>query len=261
MKSLKSGGAVLMLVGSLAGGLTAAACTKASAEQSADVKSAMEKLQFLVGRFALKPIKARASDTSAAGVTIENTFTPDGSSLRQVVHIGGADSGEKIWTYDPDKHQYHVKSAAEDQDAAPELTGQFEGDTLVLQQMYPAYGSTGLLPNVHDGVIEIARVFPGRAAAKAGLRAGDMITKIDGKSLAGLEYPNSLLIGPPDTDVVVTVRRKDSEHDYTLRRQSVVMTYRKTLRPRRGGGYRQITSRTDVQGVSASGSDAVPVSP
>jgi C-terminal processing protease CtpA/Prc len=108
-------------------------------------------------------------------------------------------------------------------------------------------------------VIEVARVFTGGAADKAGLHRGDVITKIDGKTLTGMEYPNSLLTGSPDTDVVVTVRRKDSEKDYTLHRQRASMAFRRTLSPRRGGGYRQVVYRTDVSGLPKAGSDAVPV--
>ena len=136
------------------------------------------------------------------------------------MHNSGSDTNEKNWTYDPDRHLYHVKSTAESQDAQPEATGQFVGDLLVLEQTFPPFGSTGLQPNVHNGVLEVMKVFPGYAAEKAGLRKGDVITKIDGKSLAGIDYPNTLLTGQPDTDVVVTVRHKnDPEHDVTLRRK------------------------------------------
>lgn len=255
MRNLRLGGAVLMVAASLTGGISAIGHAKPVGAPQTDGKSAMERLQFLVGRFTMKPIGSKSSD---GGMTVENSVAADGASLRQVVRGSGGSTSEKMWTFDADKKVYHVKPVAEG-DSAPEVTGQFEGDSLVLVEVYPANGSTGLLPNVHDGVIEIVRVFPGGAADKAGLHKGDVITKIDGKSLGGMDYPNSMLTGSPGTDVVVTVRRKDVEHDYNLHRQSASMAFKKILSPRRGGGYRQVIYRTDVSGVSKVGSDAVPL--
>jgi len=259
MKNFKSGVAVLVFAASIAGGVSALAGTARAGDASADAKAAIAKLQFMAGRFALKPYKSKADAPVTPGLIVENTINADGTSLRQIVHNGGAPSGEKIVTYDPEKHLYHMKVTDEGQDASPEYVGQFVKDALVLEQVNPANGSTGLAPRVHDGVIDVVKVFPGLSAEKAGLRKGDVITKIEGKSLAGVDRPNLLLMGPPDTDVVVTVRRKGSEHDYTIRRKGVAMVYRKTYTPMNGGGYRQLTVRTDVRGALGSGSDAVPV--
>jgi len=257
MFNVKTGTAFVICAVSLVGGISAMGRPARSDDAPADAKSAMDKLQFMVGRFTLMPVKAKASD-SATGFTAENTLGDNGTTIHMVVRNGSTASGEKVLSYDPDKHMYHVTSTAESQDTEPQLSGTLSGGALVLEQAYPSTGSTGLVPRVHDGIIEVMRVFPGMAAEKAGLRRGDVIVKIDGKPLSG-DHPNMMLVGAPDTTVVVTVRRRGEEHDVTIHRMGTVKTYQQTISPRKGGGYRLVTKRTDVHGMPSSGSDAVPV--
>jgi carboxyl-terminal processing protease len=60
-----------------------------------------------------------------------------------------------------------------------------------------------------DGLL-LAGVFPGGPAAKSGLRVGDLVTHVDGRSLAGVDPTRDLhvkmLKGPAGTSVTVTVR-------------------------------------------------------
>ncbi len=66
------------------------------------------------------------------------------------------------------------------------------------------------------GIISIVRVFNGSPAEEAGLLGGDMIYKVDGNEVTGMDLTlmvNNYIRGEENTDVVVTVYR-ESEKDY-----------------------------------------------
>ncbi len=71
------------------------------------------------------------------------------------------------------------------------------------------YGGIGALVNTIDGKITIAEPQQGFAAAKAGLLAGDVIVKIDGKTVAGktVDDLSDFLTGQPGTEVELEIQR------------------------------------------------------
>ena len=58
----------------------------------------------------------------------------------------------------------------------------------------------------HRGLL-IARVFDSSPAMRAGLKAGEVIVAVNGRSLAGLsaDAATSLIKGPPGTEVVLGI--------------------------------------------------------
>lgn len=75
----------------------------------------------------------------------------------------------------------------------------------------------------HDDGVEIMSVSPGGAAAEAGLRAGDVLIEIDGKSLAreGMQDPHDKLLSymrtvEPDQKVRLRYRRDGRTHEVEL---------------------------------------------
>ena len=56
--------------------------------------------------------------------------------------------------------------------------------------------------------LEIARVFNASPASRAGLKAGESIVAVNGRSIAGLspDRPRALIKGPPGTDVTLSMR-------------------------------------------------------
>ncbi len=83
----------------------------------------------------------------------------------------------------------------------------------------------------HDELMNVEVVTPleGTPAQRAGLRAGDVIKKVDGISAIGLGLDQAVevITGPPNTDVTITIEREDeesgdkSEHTYTITRAKI----------------------------------------
>ena len=73
--------------------------------------------------------------------------------------------------------------------------------------------------------LRVARVFEGTPAEEAGLEAGDLITAVEGKTIAGVssEASTAKIKGPPGTEVEITVKDPKSgrTEDLTLERAEV----------------------------------------
>jgi carboxyl-terminal processing protease len=71
--------------------------------------------------------------------------------------------------------------------------------------------------------LKVDHVYPGSPAQKGGLRAGDVIVKVDGSPLAGKssDAATALIKGRAGTSVTLTVDRGREERDLTLKRAKV----------------------------------------
>ncbi len=69
-----------------------------------------------------------------------------------------------------------------------------------------------------DGLIEVVSPIEGSPAARAGIEAGDLITRIDNASVKGLPLDKAvkLMRGKPGTKVSLTLLRKGSSHPITV---------------------------------------------
>jgi carboxyl-terminal processing protease len=69
----------------------------------------------------------------------------------------------------------------------------------------------------------IQRVFDASPAARAGLRRGETIVGVNGRSLRGVseQAARGLIVGPPGTDVRLTVQRGPSRHTVTITRETI----------------------------------------
>ena len=66
----------------------------------------------------------------------------------------------------------------------------------------------GVLIKDVPGGARITRVFPGTPAAKAGLKVGDVVTALDGKSIAGADALTAAVShGQPGDEITLTIRR------------------------------------------------------
>jgi carboxyl-terminal processing protease len=75
---------------------------------------------------------------------------------------------------------------------------------------------------VEDG-LRVVAVYDGSPAAEGGLKKGDLITEVDGKSIAGKssEESTTRIKGPAGTEVKLTVMTGKDEHELTLKRAEV----------------------------------------
>ncbi|MFN8241365.1 MAG: S41 family peptidase [Bacteroidales bacterium] len=87
------------------------------------------------------------------------------------------------------------------------------------------YGGIGcLVRNAGDYAI-ITNVYKGFPADQAGIKAGDIIKKVDGATLKsiGPDKVSDKLKGDPGTPIVLTVERNGKESDFQLKRERIAI--------------------------------------
>lgn len=99
-------------------------------------------------------------------------------------------------------------------DLLKKMDGNFSGIGIAIKQS-PDENATGPL--------EVIRVFAGGPAEKAGVRVGDLITKVNGQDIMGQLQTKTIemIRGPAGTDVSFTVRRGDQEIELNAKRATV----------------------------------------
>ena len=89
------------------------------------------------------------------------------------------------------------------------------------------YGGIGSLIRRSGDYTMIAEPYEDFPAAKAGLKAGDILLEVDGKSTKGLEISDisELLKGEPGTELTLKIRRKGKEQPmtFTLKRKNITI--------------------------------------
>jgi carboxyl-terminal processing protease len=87
------------------------------------------------------------------------------------------------------------------------------------------YGGIGTLVNTIDGKVTITEPYEGYAAVKAGLMAGDVVLKVDGKSIEGKKHDDitDQLTGQPGSDLQLTIQRpgESSTRNITIKREEI----------------------------------------
>lgn len=85
------------------------------------------------------------------------------------------------------------------------------------------YGGIGALIQKHGEYVEISQPYENFGADKAGLRAGDKILEIDGKSVVGKNTSEirDFLLGQPGTTLQLKIKRPTSDKDITLEKEIV----------------------------------------
>ena len=87
------------------------------------------------------------------------------------------------------------------------------------------YGGIGSLVRTSGDYVIISEVYKGFPADKAGIKAGDLLKKVDGISLKGLttDKVSEKLKGNPGTEINLTIERNGKETDYQLKREKIIM--------------------------------------
>jgi len=87
------------------------------------------------------------------------------------------------------------------------------------------YGGIGSMVRGGGEYVVISEVYKGFPSDKAGIKAGDQITKVDGVSLKGMtsQKVSDKLKGSPGTDITVSVSRNGREMDFMMKREKIVI--------------------------------------
>jgi len=116
-----------------------------------------------------------------------------------------------------------------------------------------AFGGVGIQVEQRDGHIVVITPIAGTPAERAGLRRGDRLVRIDGKTLESptIEKTIRLVRGEPDTMVTLTVFRPGQNRtiDYQLKRERIRLESVRNAALLGGGiGYVQITQFSERTG-------------
>ena len=113
------------------------------------------------------------------------------------------------------------------------------------------FGGLGLEVGVEDGVVRVISPIEDTPAFKAGIKAGDLIVKIDDLVTRGMPLSKAVdkMRGRPGTSVNLTVLRKDTDSplNFVLTREEINVKSVRYKSPEPGYGYiriRQFQDRT-----------------
>ncbi|GHD98188.1 peptidase S41 [Defluviimonas sp. 20V17] len=81
------------------------------------------------------------------------------------------------------------------------------------------FGGLGIEVTQDQGFVKVVTPIDGTPAAKAGIKTGDFITKVDGKSLLGktLDQAVEMMRGPVGSDVTLTIVRKGEKEPFDVK--------------------------------------------
>jgi carboxyl-terminal processing protease len=87
------------------------------------------------------------------------------------------------------------------------------------------YGGIGSLVRGGGDYVVINEVYKGFPADRSGIKAGDIIKKVDGVSLKGLttDKVSDKLKGNPGSEITVTIERNGKEYDHIMKREKIII--------------------------------------
>ena len=87
------------------------------------------------------------------------------------------------------------------------------------------YGGIGSIIGNNGDYVVVREVYKGFPADVAGIRAGDILKKVDGESLKGytIEKVTENLKGNPGSGIAITVERNGKEIDFNFKRENIAM--------------------------------------
>ncbi|HVY18223.1 MAG TPA: S41 family peptidase [Rhodopila sp.] len=111
------------------------------------------------------------------------------------------------------------------------------------------FGGLGIEVNEDKGLIKVVSPIDDTPAARAGIKPGDIITALDGKSVIGMSLNDAVdrMRGPPNSKIALTIKRQgvDKPIDVTLTREVIHIQVVKSRMEPDGIGYVRLTQFTE----------------
>ncbi len=109
------------------------------------------------------------------------------------------------------------------------------------------FNGIGVSITMRNGFVTVVSPIEGTPAYKAGIKAGDIIVKVDGKPATELRHAVKMIRGPKGTEVVVTIKREgvDEPMDIKLIRDVIPVESVRSIVLKPGYGYIWITNFRD----------------
>jgi carboxyl-terminal processing protease len=111
------------------------------------------------------------------------------------------------------------------------------------------FGGLGIEVNEDKGLIKVVSPIDDTPAARAGIKPGDIITALDGKSVIGLSLNDAVdrMRGPPNSKIVLTIKRQtvDKPIEVSLIRETIHIQVVKSRMEPDGIGYVRLTQFTE----------------
>jgi carboxyl-terminal processing protease len=114
------------------------------------------------------------------------------------------------------------------------------------------FGGLGIEVNMQDGFVKVVSPLDDTPADAAGMRAGDLVIRIDSKPVKGMTLKDAvdLMRGEPDTDIILTVVRdgEPAPFDVTITRAIIKIQSVKKRMLEDGIGYLRVTQFQSTTG-------------
>ena len=108
------------------------------------------------------------------------------------------------------------------------------------------FGGLGIEVGTEDGFVKVISPIDDTPAQKAGIEAGDIIIRLDGKSVKGMSLNDAvdLMRGKPDTEITLTIIRKgkDKPFDVVIKRAVIKVKSVKSKILEPGYGYVRLSN-------------------
>jgi carboxyl-terminal processing protease len=116
------------------------------------------------------------------------------------------------------------------------------------------FGGLGIEVNEDKGLIKVVSPIDDTPAARAGIKPGDIITALDGKSVIGLSLNDAVdrMRGPPNSKILLTIKRQsvDKPIEVSLIRETIHIQVVKSRMEPDGIGYVRLTQFTEQADAS-----------
>jgi carboxyl-terminal processing protease len=111
------------------------------------------------------------------------------------------------------------------------------------------FGGLGIEVNEDKGIIKVVSPIDDTPAAKAGIKPGDIITALDGKTLIGMSLNDAVdkMRGPPNSKIMLTLKRQnvDKPIDVSLIREIIKIQVVKSRMEPHAIGYVRLSQFTE----------------